>query len=254
MTENFDKYKDYINIETINKDNTCIISDGDSIMSALAKCLSIQDHNKEFTIKNANIIFCGTVQLNQKFQSFPNVENSYIFGVHDATITSSNGILFQPLFNEIKNSILFKLEIQDIQFNIESAFDSPKGIIGSFVGSNNTAGENKTFTSEISDIKTAVSEAVTNSIVHGYPKSVGEIVLEGYTDDDVLHINVFDEGVGIENVDEALEPFYTTKSEEERSGMGFTIMKSFMDDIRVESAKGNGTKVYMLKKLGIDAK
>ncbi|MEG9429658.1 MAG: anti-sigma F factor [Christensenellaceae bacterium] len=108
--------------------------------------------------------------------------------------------------------------------------------------------------SEISDIKTAVSEAVTNSIVHGYPKSVGEIVLEGYTDDDVLHINVFDEGVGIENVDEALEPFYTTKSEEERSGMGFTIMKSFMDDIRVESAKGNGTKVYMLKKLGIDAK
>ena len=108
--------------------------------------------------------------------------------------------------------------------------------------------------SEISDIKTAVSEAVTNWIVHGYPKSVGEIVLEGYTDDDVLHINVFDEGVGIENVDEALEPFYTTKSEEERSGMGFTIMKSFMDDIRVESAKGNGTKVYMLKKLGIDAK
>ena len=103
--------------------------------------------------------------------------------------------------------------------------------------------------SEISDIKTAVSEAVTNSIVHGYPKSVGEIVLEGYTDDDVLHINVFDEGVGIENVDEALEPFYTTKSEEERSGMGFTIMKSFMDDIRVESAKGNGTKVYMLKKM-----
>ncbi|MBR0190208.1 MAG: anti-sigma F factor [Clostridia bacterium] len=108
--------------------------------------------------------------------------------------------------------------------------------------------------SEISDIKTAVSDAVTNSIVHGYPKSVGEIVLEGYTDDDTLHINVFDEGVGIENVDEALEPFYTTKSEEERSGMGFTIMKSFMDDIRVESAKGNGTKVYMLKKLGIDAK
>ena len=108
--------------------------------------------------------------------------------------------------------------------------------------------------SEISDIKTAVSEAVTNSIVHGYPKSVGEIVLEGYTDDDTLHINVFDEGVGIENVNEALEPFYTTKSDDERSGMGFTIMKSFMDDIRVESAKGNGTKVYMLKKLGIDAK
>ena len=107
---------------------------------------------------------------------------------------------------------------------------------------------------EISDIKTAVSEAVTNSIVHGYPDSVGEIVVEGYTEEDVLHINVFDEGVGIENVSEALEPFYTTKSEEERSGMGFTIMKSFMDDIKVVSGKGAGTKVYMLKKLGIDAK
>ena len=108
--------------------------------------------------------------------------------------------------------------------------------------------------SEISDIKTAVSEAVTNSIVHGYPKTVGEIVLEGYTENDVLHINVFDEGVGIENVNEALEPFFTTKSEDERSGMGFTIMKSFMDEIKVESEKGSGTKVYMLKKLGIDAK
>lgn len=108
--------------------------------------------------------------------------------------------------------------------------------------------------SEISDIKTAVSEAVTNSIVHGYPDSVGEIVLEGYTEDDVLHINVFDEGVGIENVNQALEPFYTTKEEDERSGMGFTIMKSFMDDIKVVSEKGAGTKVYMLKKLGIDAK
>lgn len=107
---------------------------------------------------------------------------------------------------------------------------------------------------EISDIKTAVSEAVTNSIVHGYPDSVGEIVLEGYAEDDVLHINVFDEGVGIENVNEALEPFYTTKGDEERSGMGFTIMKSFMDDIKVVSEKGVGTKVYMLKKLGIDAK
>nr|MBO4518048.1 anti-sigma F factor [Clostridia bacterium] len=108
--------------------------------------------------------------------------------------------------------------------------------------------------SEISDIKTAVSEAVTNSIVHGYPDSVGEIVLEGYAEDDVLHINVFDEGVGIENVSAALEPFYTTKGEEERSGMGFTIMKSFMDDVSVLSERGKGTKVYMLKKLGIDAK
>ena len=108
--------------------------------------------------------------------------------------------------------------------------------------------------SEISDIKTAVSEAVTNSIVHGYPDGIGEIILEGYVDGDMLHINVFDEGVGIENINQALEPFYTTKGEDERSGMGFTIMKSFMDEVNVVSEKGKGTKVYMVKKLGIDAK
>ena len=108
--------------------------------------------------------------------------------------------------------------------------------------------------SEVSDIKTAVSEAVTNCIVHGYPHSVGEIVIEGYVDGDNLHINVFDEGVGIENVSEALEPFYTTKSDDERSGMGFTIMQSFMTEVKVESKKGEGTKVYMVKNLGIDAK
>ena len=107
---------------------------------------------------------------------------------------------------------------------------------------------------EISDIKTAVSEAVTNCIVHGYPDGLGEIILEGYIDGNELHINVFDNGVGIENLEKALETFYTTKIDEERSGMGFTIMKSFMDDVKVESEKGKGTRVYMLKKLGIDAK
>ncbi|MBE5749928.1 MAG: anti-sigma F factor [Clostridiales bacterium] len=106
--------------------------------------------------------------------------------------------------------------------------------------------------SEIADIKTAVSEAVTNAIVHGYPSSVGTIVLESEIDGDVLHINVFDDGVGIENIDDALEPFFTTKPDDERSGMGFTIMKSFMDEVRVESKKGEGTKVYMLKKFRAD--
>jgi len=101
--------------------------------------------------------------------------------------------------------------------------------------------------SEISDIKTAVSEAVTNCIVHGYPEEKGEIT-------DELHINVSDCGVGIENVADALEPFYTTKGDEERSGMGFTIMRSFMDDVKVVSQKGAGTTVYMTKKLGIEAK
>ena len=100
---------------------------------------------------------------------------------------------------------------------------------------------------EISDIKTAVSEAVTNSIVHGYPDGVGEITLEAHTDQNSIHINIFDNGVGIEDINKALEPFYTTKLEDERSGMGFTIMKSFMDEIEVSSKKGQGTKIYMKK-------
>ena len=102
---------------------------------------------------------------------------------------------------------------------------------------------------DVSDVKTAVSEAVTNAIVHGYPDCVGEITLEGEIENDTVHINVFDSGVGIENVENALEPFYTTKPDDERSGMGFTIMQSFMDSIRVESVKGVGTKVYMQKKI-----
>lgn len=102
---------------------------------------------------------------------------------------------------------------------------------------------------ELSDVKTAVSEAVTNAIVHGYPHEQGDIVLEAEIKNGELHINVFDDGVGIDNVSEALEPFYTTKPDDERSGMGFTIMKSFMDEVKVTSEKGKGTKVYMVKKL-----
>lgn len=105
---------------------------------------------------------------------------------------------------------------------------------------------------QVSDVKTAVSEAVTNSIVHGYPNGVGQITLEGEIKGDVLHINVFDEGIGIENIDAALEPFYTTKPDEERSGMGFTIMKSFMDDVKVISEKGKGTKIYMQKNIAAE--
>ncbi len=105
---------------------------------------------------------------------------------------------------------------------------------------------------EISDIKTAVSEAVTNCIVHGYPNNVGEITLESKIINDEIHINVFDDGIGIENVNRAIEPFYTTKPDDERSGMGFTIMKSFMDDVRVESVIGKGTKIYMKKTIKAD--
>ncbi len=105
---------------------------------------------------------------------------------------------------------------------------------------------------QISDIKTAVSEAVTNCIVHAYDKGLGEVTIESMIEGDVIHINVFDEGVGIENINQALEPFFTTKAEEERSGMGFTIMQNFMDDIKVVSENGKGTKVYMSKKIKTD--
>jgi len=101
--------------------------------------------------------------------------------------------------------------------------------------------------SEIADIKTAVSEAVTNSIVHGYPNSVGKIILEAEIVDKEIHINVFDFGVGIENVEKALTPFYTSKPLDERSGMGFTIMENFMDEVVVKSKKGEGVSVYMKK-------
>ena len=106
---------------------------------------------------------------------------------------------------------------------------------------------------ELSEIKTSVSEAVTNAIVHAYSHGVGEITMEAEIIDNTLHINVFDKGKGIENVSNALEPFYTTNAEDERSGMGFTIMQSFMDKVVVESNIGYGTKVYMTKKLKQDA-
>lgn len=107
---------------------------------------------------------------------------------------------------------------------------------------------------QIADIKTAVSEAVTNAIVHGYPNGVGTVVLESELVDNCIHINIFDEGVGIENLTEALEPFYTTKPDDERSGMGFTIMKSFMDEVKVVTEKGKGTRVYMSKEIVADKK
>lgn len=107
---------------------------------------------------------------------------------------------------------------------------------------------------EISDVKTAVSEAVTNAVIHGYGEeddSEEMVVMECAIEKDVLHITVSDEGVGIENIDKAMEPLFTTKPEQERSGMGFSFMEAFMDDLEVESEPGKGTKVHMVKKIGL---
>lgn len=103
---------------------------------------------------------------------------------------------------------------------------------------------------ELSDVKTAVSEAVTNCIVHAYRGLEGTIVIECETEGDALHIKISDRGRGIEDLSKALEPFYTTSEEEERSGMGFTIMQTFMSDFEVKSEKGGGTSVRMSKYFG----
>ncbi|MBR3888023.1 MAG: anti-sigma F factor [Clostridia bacterium] len=100
---------------------------------------------------------------------------------------------------------------------------------------------------EISDIKTAVSEAVTNSIIHGYENQEGNIHIICKIEGQVLNVEVIDYGKGIENLEIAKQPLYTTKPELDRSGMGFTIMENFMDKFEVESIVGMGTKVKMQK-------
>jgi len=105
---------------------------------------------------------------------------------------------------------------------------------------------------ELSDVKTAVSEAVTNSIIHGYEnKKEGIIRIEASISANEVTISVEDFGKGIVNIEQAMEPLYTSKPELERSGMGFTVMESFMDNLEVVSEEGKGTKVIMKKKFDI---
>ena len=100
---------------------------------------------------------------------------------------------------------------------------------------------------EISDIKTAVLEAVTNAIIHGYENTEGIVKIECKLKDKTIEIEIRDTGKGIENIDKAREPLYTSKPELERSGMGFTIMENFMDEVKVESIINLGTKITMKK-------
>lgn len=100
---------------------------------------------------------------------------------------------------------------------------------------------------EITEIKTAVSEAVTNCVVHAYPNKIGDIVIKVKILDRDVHISVTDYGVGIDNLEKAVEPFFTTKPEEDRSGMGFTVIESFMDSFKLERNKKTGVTVSMTK-------
>lgn len=103
---------------------------------------------------------------------------------------------------------------------------------------------------DLTDIKTAVSEAVTNAIIHGYTHKEGDVRMKLGLCERLLTIEISDTGEGIEDVAQAREPLYTSKPEMERSGMGFTVMESFMDTVEVRSEKGRGTCVVMTKQLG----
>ena len=103
---------------------------------------------------------------------------------------------------------------------------------------------------EVADIKTAISEAVTNSIIHGYENEIHKIIIEAVVEGDVFQVSVQDFGKGIRDISKAMEPLYTTRRDLERSGMGFVFMEAFMDSIHVTSQVGEGKKVTMKKKIG----
>ena len=107
---------------------------------------------------------------------------------------------------------------------------------------------------EVSDIKTAISEAVTNAILHGYNQNAkGMVHMRCERKQREFTFIISDDGVGIDNVEQAMEPLYTSKPELERSGMGFSFMEAFMDSLSVESEPGKGTRVIMTKQIGADA-
>ena len=102
---------------------------------------------------------------------------------------------------------------------------------------------------EVADLKTAVSEAVTNVVIHAYREKTGKVRIECSVREKEMTVTVIDYGVGIENIEKAMEPLYTTRPELDRSGMGFAFMEAFMDDLEVESTPGKGTRVHMWKKM-----
>jgi len=105
---------------------------------------------------------------------------------------------------------------------------------------------------EINDVKTAVSEAVTNSIIHGYEnKEDGLVRIDAEINENEVTLVISDNGTGIDDIGQAMEPLYTSRPDLERSGMGFTVMETFMDELKVESEKGIGTKVVVKKKFNV---
>ena len=104
---------------------------------------------------------------------------------------------------------------------------------------------------ELTDVRTAVSEAVTNAIIHGYSSRGGTVRMDCYTDGDMITIIVTDYGKGIADIEQAMQPFFTSAPDLERSGMGFCVMQAFMDSVDVKSTPGEGTKVTLTKRIGL---
>jgi len=135
----------------------------------------------------------------------------------------------------------------NIEFSSKSANESfARIVVAAFM-----AGMNPTM-EEVSDVKTAVSEAVTNAIIHGYSKEEGMIRLSIRIIEDEIEIQIDDEGVGIEDLNMAMTPLYTSRPDLERSGMGFAFMQAFMDELDVTSEAGKGTHIFMKKRIGYE--
>lgn len=134
----------------------------------------------------------------------------------------------------------FRMELESLSQNEEFA----RVVVAVFMSRLNPTLE------EVDDVKTAVSEAVTNAVIHGYRGGEGIILMEAEIDGQELTVRVRDRGMGIADVEKAREPMYTTDQTGERSGMGFSFMEAFMDHVSVESEVGTGTLVVMKKKIG----
>ncbi len=136
---------------------------------------------------------------------------------------------------EIKNTMELKLP----SLSVNEGF--ARSVVGAFATQLDPTLE------DIADIKTAVSEAVTNAIVHGYPDKLGEIRIYASLESRTIKVVVQDQGVGIRDIEQARQPFYSTAGDESRSGMGFTVMETFMDEVSIDSTPGKGTTVKLKK-------
>ncbi len=136
---------------------------------------------------------------------------------------------------EIKNTMELKLP----SLSVNEGF--ARSVVGAFATQLDPTLE------DIADIKTAVSEAVTNAIVHAYPDRLGEIRIFASLENRIIRVVVQDNGVGIRDIEQARQPFYSTAGDESRSGMGFTVMETFMDEVKIDSAPGKGTTVELKK-------